>query len=70
MENFLPHNISHHLGLDTHDVGDRELPFVANNVVTIEPGLYIPTEGFGIRIEDNYLVTETGMERLVPTIPR
>ena len=70
LDKFMPHNISHHLGLDTHDVGDRELPYVPGNVVTIEPGIYLPNEGFGVRIEDNFLVTETGMERLVPKIPR
>lgn len=53
------HNISHHLGLDTHDVSDRSLPLVAGNVITIEPGLYFKELGIGVRIEDDVLVTSS-----------
>ncbi|HLK54929.1 MAG TPA: Xaa-Pro aminopeptidase [Chthonomonadaceae bacterium] len=67
---FMPHGLSHHLGLDVHDLGDRELPLAPGNVITIEPGLYIPSEGIGIRIEDDYLVTETGLERLGPPLEK
>ena len=54
------HNVSHFLGLDTHDVGDRTQPLVAGNVITVEPGLYFVGEGIGVRIEDDVLITENG----------
>ncbi|MFA5525044.1 MAG: aminopeptidase P family protein [Tissierellales bacterium] len=58
------HGVSHYLGLDTHDVGDREAILEPGMILTIEPGLYIEDEGLGIRIEDNVLVTEDGCENL------
>ena len=54
------HNVSHFLGLDTHDVGDRKKPLEPGNVITVEPGLYFVEEGVGVRIEDDVLVTATG----------
>ncbi|GAB6149677.1 aminopeptidase P family protein [Clostridium novyi] len=54
------HSISHSLGLDTHDVGDRDIILKPGMVITDEPGLYIPEEGIGIRIEDDLLITEDG----------
>lgn len=58
------HGVSHYLGLDTHDVGDRNVNLESGMVLTIEPGLYIEEEGIGIRIEDNVVVTEDGCENL------
>ncbi len=58
------HGVSHYLGLDTHDVGDRGVDLAPGMVLTIEPGLYIEEEGIGIRIEDNVVVTEHGCENL------
>lgn len=52
------HNVSHHLGLDTHDVSFREQPLEAGNVITVEPGLYFEELGIGVRIEDDVLITE------------
>ncbi|KGM98425.1 peptidase M24 [Clostridium novyi A str. 4552] len=54
------HSISHSLGLDTHDVGHRDIILKPGMVITDEPGLYIPEEGIGIRIEDDLLITEDG----------
>ncbi len=54
------HNVSHFLGLDTHDVGDRSRPLVPGNVITVEPGLYFVEDEIGVRIEDDVLVTEDG----------
>lgn len=54
------HNVSHHLGLDTHDVTVPNLPLRAGMVITVEPGLYLEEEGLGIRIEDDILVCEEG----------
>ena len=58
------HGVSHHLGLDTHDVALREEPLTAGCIITVEPGLYILEEGIGIRIEDDALVTEDGVINL------
>lgn len=50
------HNVSHHLGLDTHDVSDRKKPLENGNVITVEPGLYLADKGIGVRIEDDVLI--------------
>ncbi len=57
---YFMHGTSHHLGLDTHDYGLLAEPMQANMVFTVEPGIYIPAEGFGVRIEDNVVVQPTG----------
>ncbi len=62
------HGVSHHLGLDTHDVNVRGVALEENMVITVEPGLYIEEEAIGIRIEDDVVVTATGCEVLSPQI--
>lgn len=64
------HNVSHHLGLDTHDVGSREVELKEGMLLTVEPGLYISEEGIGIRIEDDVLVTKDGHEVLSKDVMR
>jgi Xaa-Pro aminopeptidase len=64
------HGVGHFVGLDVHDAGDYALPLEEGVVLTIEPGIYIPEEGIGIRIEDVVLVTKDGAEVLSRNIPR
>lgn len=61
---YYPHATSHFLGLDVHDVGQYDKPLQPGMVITVEPGIYIPEENIGIRIEDDALITETGIEIL------
>ncbi len=58
------HNTSHYLGLDTHDVGKRDVILEEGMVITVEPGLYIEEESIGIRLEDDILITKDGCENL------
>ncbi len=57
---YFMHGTSHHMGLDTHDYGLLWEPMKANMVFTVEPGIYIPEEGFGIRLEDDVVIQENG----------
>ena len=66
---YLYHGISHHLGIDVHDLGTRTAPVDAGMLFTIEPGIYIEEEGMGIRIENNVWITETGNIDLFEGIP-
>ena len=61
---YFPHSIGHYLGLDTHDIGDSDIPLMPGMVMTIEPGIYIREEAIGVRIEDDYLITSDGCIRL------
>ena len=60
IRNYYYHNVSHHLGLDTHDISDREKPLEKGNVITVEPGLYFAKYNTGVRIEDDILITLDG----------
>ncbi len=57
---YFMHGTSHHLGLDTHDYGLLHEPMQANMVFTVEPGIYVPKEGFGIRLEDDVVIQKSG----------
>ena len=60
IRNYYYHSVSHHLGLDTHDVADRDKPLANGNIITVEPGLYFAKYGIGVRIEDDVLITLDG----------
>jgi len=66
---YFMHGTSHHLGLDVHDFASRYKPFEVGNILTCEPGIYIPAEGLGIRLENNILITKSGNIDLMADIP-
>jgi len=66
---YLYHGISHHLGIDVHDLGTRTEPIKAGMVFTIEPGIYIEEEKMGVRIENNFWITKNGNKDLMKNIP-
>ncbi|MBM3887011.1 M24 family metallopeptidase, partial [Candidatus Dependentiae bacterium] len=67
---FFVHGIGHYLGLDVHDVGDYSEPLEAGDVFTIEPGIYIPRESLGVRIEDDYVMSDEGAVCLSFELPK
>lgn len=66
---YLYHGISHHLGIDVHDLGTRTEPIKPGMVFTIEPGIYIEEEKIGVRIENNFWITRNGNKDLMKNIP-
>ncbi len=69
-DQYFVHGIGHFIGLDVHDVGNVKDPLRENDVFTIEPGIYIPQEGIGIRIEDDYLMVKKGAICLSEHLPK
>ena len=66
---YFMHGTAHHIGLDVHDVGLYSRPFEAGMVLTCEPGIYIPEEGIGCRLENDYLITDNGNTNLTAKMP-
>lgn len=66
---YLYHGISHHLGIDVHDLGTRTQPLTEGMLLTVEPGIYIEEEQTGVRIENNVWITSTGNKDLMKNIP-
>ena len=64
------HGLSHHIGLNVHDPSGPSRPLEAGMVITVEPGIYIPEENIGVRIEDDVLITPTGYKLLTARLPR
>jgi len=69
LANFI-HGFGHFVGLDVHDAGDPERPLPVGAVFTVEPGVYLPDQGFGVRIEDEVLITDHGWRLLTAAFPR
>jgi Xaa-Pro aminopeptidase len=67
---FYPHAASHFMGLTVHDAGDYTQPLAPGMVLTVEPGIYIPEESIGVRIEDDVLITDNGITVLSERLPR
>jgi Xaa-Pro aminopeptidase len=70
LDHYFIHGLGHHIGLDVHDAGDPGRVLEPGMVVTIEPGIYIPEEKLGVRIEDDVLITATGYKLLTERLPR
>ena len=69
LKKYFMHGVGHSLGLGVHDVGAANQTMQAGWVMTVEPGIYIPEEGFGIRLENDVLITQTGQVDLMADIP-
>jgi Xaa-Pro aminopeptidase len=69
LDGYFIHGLSHFLGMDVHDVGDYAPALKPGDVITIEPGIYLAEEKLGVRIEDDYLVTESGLVKLTKSLP-
>ena len=67
---YYPSATSHFLGLNVHDVGDYSRPLEAGALITVEPGIYIREEGIGVRVEDDVLITDNGIENLSRSLPK
>ncbi len=67
---YFTHGISHHIGLEVHDASDNSIPLAEGMVISVEPGIYIPEESIGVRIEDMVLVTKDGARVLSAALPR
>ena len=70
VRHYYPHATSHFMGLNVHDIGDYDRPLEPGIVMTVEPGIYIPEEGIGVRIEDDVLVTPKGIKILTNKLSR
>ena len=68
LDKYFIHGLGHWIGMDVHDVGSYG-PLPVGSAFTIEPGIYLPDEGFGVRIEDDYLVTDKGLEKMSAKLP-
>ena len=66
---YLTHGVSHHVGLEVHDAADNRMPLEAGAVITVEPGVYLPGESVGIRIEDMIVITPSGGQLLSGALP-
>jgi Xaa-Pro aminopeptidase len=69
LKKYFMHGVGHPLGLDVHDVSNIGTPFAAGWVMTVEPGIYLPEEGFGVRLENDVLITREGTVDLMADIP-
>jgi Xaa-Pro aminopeptidase len=69
VKKYFMHGTSHHLGLDVHDVSPPNEPVAEGMLFTIEPGIYIPDERIGVRLENNYLIGKTANTDLMASIP-